>query len=237
MKLLEKDERQKIFELFSKNLSLKFNEIEKASNIRSNELSYHLKRLMDDGLITKKGEDYILTRTGETTAERIAHFTGKEVGHMVVVIVAIRKGDKIVLLKREKRPFKGYWGMIGGKTRFDESIPEAVKREAEEEAGIKIDVDSIKVKSVMLERVKTNQGISHGNILILTEAKPLNNISQTVMNGQHVDWFRLSDLKKNKIILSDRWMIENFIKRRGEIKIPHIIMKEDDGELISFEVE
>jgi len=236
MKTLEKDERQKIFRLFSKNLSLKFNEVEKLSGIRSNELSYHLKKLIADGLITKKDDDYILTRKGETTAERIAHFTGKEVGHMVVVIIAVTKGDKILLLKRAKRPFKGYWGMIGGKTKFDESIPEAVKREVEEEAKIKIDINSVKVKSVMLERVKTNQGISHGNILILTEAKPLNDIDSTIVNGQNIDWFKLSELKENKIILSDMWMIDNFIKKRSEIKIPHIIMKEEDGELTSFEV-
>lgn len=236
MKLLEKDERQRVFELFSKNLSLKFNEIEKLSGIRSNELSYHLKKLTDDGLIAKKNDDYILTRKGETTAERIAHFTGKEVGHMVVVIVAVTKNDKILLLKREKRPFKGYWGMIGGKTKFDEGIPEAVEREVEEEAGIKIDTNSVKVRSVMLERVKTNQGISHGNILILTEAKPLNDINSKIVNGQHINWFKLSELKKNKIILSDMWMIENFIKKRSEVKIPHIIMEEKDGELTSFNV-
>jgi len=235
MKVLEKYERQKIFELFSKSLSLKFNELEKLSGIRSNELSYHLKKLIDDGLITKKEDEYILTRKGETTAERIVHFTGKEVGHMVVVIIAVTKDDKILLFKRKKRPFKGYWGMIGGKTKLDESIPEAVKREVEEETGIKIDIDSVKVRSVMLERVKTNQGISHGNLLILTEAKPLNGKPIDVAD-QSLKWFKLSDLKKNKIILSDMWMIDNFIKKRKEIKIPHIIMKEEDGELTSFEI-
>jgi len=236
MKVLEKDKRQKVFELFSKNLSLKFNEIEKLSGIRSNELSYHLKKLIDGGLIAKKDNEYILTRKGETTAERIAHFTGKEVGHMVVVIIAVRRDDEILLFKREKRPFKGYWGMIGGKTKFDESIPEAVKREVEEETGIKIDINSVKVRSVMLERVKTNQGISHGNMLILTEARPLNDIDTTIVNGKHIDWFKLSNLKKNKIILSDLWMIENFVMKKCEVNIPHIIMKEEDGKLISFEV-
>jgi 8-oxo-dGTP pyrophosphatase MutT (NUDIX family) len=126
--------------------------------------------------------------------------------------------------------------MIGGKTQFDESIPEAVKREVEEETGIKIDINSVKVRSVMLERVKTNQGISHGNILILTEAKPLNNISSEIVNGQHLNWFKLGDLEDNKIILSDMWMIDNFIKKKKEFDIPHIIMEEKNGELTSFYV-
>lgn len=235
MRALENGERNKVFELFSKNLSLRFNEIEKLSGVRSNKLAYHLKNLVNNGLIAKSEDCYVLTRKGETAAERIAHFTGKEVGHMVVVIVAIVKDNKILLVRREKRPFRGYWGMIGGKTKFDESIPEAVKREVDEETGVKIDIDSVKVRSVMLERTKTNQGISHGNILILTEAEPLN-IRSSATNNQNVDWFKLNDVKKNKIILSDLWMIDNFIKKRKEIKIPHIIMNEKNGKLTSIKI-
>ena len=234
MKALENKEREKVLELFSKNFLLKFNEIEKLSGIHSNELSYHLKKLTENGLITKKGDCYILTRKGETVAERLVHFTGKEVGHMVVVIIAVRKDNKLLLIRREKRPFKGYWGMIGGKTKFDESIPEAVKREVEEEAGMKINPNSVKVRSVMLERTKTNQGISHGNMLILTEAKPYKN--SEYLNSQNLNWFKMSDLNKNKIILSDLWMIKNFIKKQKEIKIPHIIMNEKDGKLTSIKI-
>jgi len=232
MKTLENGERSKVFELFRKNFSLKFNEIEKSSGIRSNELTYHLKKLIDNGLITKDGDCYILTRKGETTAERIAHFTGKEVGHMVVIIVAVIKDGRILLMKREKRPFKGYWGMLGGKTKFDESIYDSVKREVKEETGMKIALNSIKIRSVMLERTKTNQGISHGNILILTEVKSLN----SDIADQNLKWFKVNELKKIKIILSDLWMINNFIKKKKEVKIPHIIMNEKNGKLTFFKV-
>jgi DNA-binding Lrp family transcriptional regulator len=173
MKALENYDRKKIIEIFARNLNLKFNELEKLSDMRSNELSYHIKAMIEEGILKKEGDDYLLTSKGETIAERISHFTGKEVGHMVVVIVAVTKNEKILLLRREKKPFRGYWGMIGGKTIFNESISDAVEREVAEETGIKINKETVKVRSVLLERVKTNQGISHGNILILTEAKRL----------------------------------------------------------------
>jgi ADP-ribose pyrophosphatase YjhB (NUDIX family)/predicted transcriptional regulator len=233
MKTLENDDRKRIIELFARNFNLKFNELEKLCSIRSNELSYHLKNLVEDGILKKDGDNYLLTSKGETITERISHFTGKEVGHMVVVIVAVTKGKQILLIKRDKRPFQGYWGMIGGKTRFSESIPDAVEREVEEETGIKINKKTVKVRSVLLERVKTNQGISHGNILILTEAKPINNIN---LSNEHLGWFELSELKNNKLILSDLWMIDNFIKKHKEVKIPHIIMNEENGNLTSFKV-
>ena len=233
MKTLENDDRKRIIELFARNFNLKFNELEKLCSIRSNELSYHLKNLVEDGILKKDGDNYLLTSKGETITERISHFTGKEVGHMVVVIVAVTKGKQILLIKRDKRPFQGYWGMIGGKTRFSESIPDAVRREVEEETGIKINKKTVKVRSVLLERVKTNQGISHGNILILTEAKPINNIN---LSNDYLNWFELSELKNNKLILSDLWMIDNFIKKHKEVKIPHIIMNEENGNLTSFKV-
>lgn len=233
MKVLEKDEAQKIFSLFTTNLSLKFNEIEKLSGTRSNELSYHLKKLIENGLIAKKDGCCILTRKGETTAERIVHFTGKEVGHMVVVITALTKGDEILLIKRDKRPFKGYWGMIGGKTIFDESILDAVKREVEEETGLKVDASSLKIKSVILERIKTNQGISHGNILILNEIKPMNSKSNLI-EDKNIKWFKIKDLKKDCMILSDFWMIKNFVNKNKEIKIPHILINERNGKITAI---
>jgi len=235
MKTLDNDNRKKIIELFARNFNLKFNELEKLSSIRSNELSYHLRNLIEDGILKKDGDNYLLTSKGETITERISHFTGKEVGHMVVVIVAVTNGKKILLIKRDKRPFQGYWGMIGGKTRFSESIPDAVEREVEEETGIKINKKTVKVRSVLLERVKTNQGISHGNILILTESKPMKNTNLELSN-EYLNWFDMKKLKDSKVILSDLWMIDNFIKKRKEVRIPHIIMNEENGNLTSFKV-
>jgi hypothetical protein len=51
-----------------------------------------------------------------------------------------------------------------------------------------------------------------------------------------LDWFDIKGLKNNKVILSDLWMIDNFIKKRKEVKIPHIIMNEENGNLTTFKV-
>lgn len=42
----------------------------------------------------------------------------------------------IVLIKRGKEPFEGYWALPGGFVEYGETVENAVKREAKEETGL-----------------------------------------------------------------------------------------------------
>ena len=53
------------------------------------------------------------------------------------------KDGKILLLKRNVEPFKGYWHLVGGHVETNESLIEAVKREFKEETGIEVTVGGI----------------------------------------------------------------------------------------------
>ena len=54
----------------------------------------------------------------------------------------IRNSDgKILLMKRNVEPYKGYWGLITGLVKANENVDEALKRVAGEEVGIDIVVD------------------------------------------------------------------------------------------------
>ena len=53
------------------------------------------------------------------------------------------KDRKILLLKRNVEPFKGYWHLIGGHVEGDESPKEALKREFKEETNLDIKVGNI----------------------------------------------------------------------------------------------
>ncbi len=60
-KVLLNKERETIFKLFFNNTKLKFSEIEKLVNTRSNKLAYHLDKLVKEGLIKKEKYFYVLT--------------------------------------------------------------------------------------------------------------------------------------------------------------------------------
>jgi 8-oxo-dGTP diphosphatase len=50
------------------------------------------------------------------------------------------KDVKILLLKRNVKPFKGFWYVVGGHVEEEETLKEALKREFKEETNIDIKV-------------------------------------------------------------------------------------------------
>ena len=61
----------------------------------------------------------------------------------VGVGVLIKAGDYILLVKRSNEPNKGLWSIPGGMVELGEEVREATKREAKEETGLDIKVDSL----------------------------------------------------------------------------------------------
>jgi len=51
----------------------------------------------------------------------------------------IRKDRKVLLLRRSKKPLKGRWTGVGGKTKFFEEPMESCLREVKEETGLDIE--------------------------------------------------------------------------------------------------
>ena len=105
---LVKKEREEIFRMFLGDNKLKFNEIEKKLEIRSNMVSYHLDKMQEEGLLEKKGMYYYLTKEAERYLPILPHITGEGMSPLPVVLVAVIKDERILLIKRKRRPYKGY---------------------------------------------------------------------------------------------------------------------------------
>ncbi len=56
--------------------------------------------------------------------------------------ILIKEG-KILLMKRNVEPFKGYWHVIGGHVDDDETLKEALSREFREETGLEVEVGEL----------------------------------------------------------------------------------------------
>ena len=230
---LSKAEREKIFGLFIKKHNLKFSEIEKEIGIRSNALAYHLEQMVKDELLEKQGSAYKLTDKAEKMIPFFAHLTGKEVGALPVVLVAIlnKKRTKICLLKRAKRPYKDYWGVIGGKLKLEESIEETAVRESKEETNLLCKFE--KINAVLHERVRENNNVKHAFVLFFTTVIAENEDSRCSEEG-NVQWFELSKLDNEKIIPSDMWMLKNCLKSKSDLK--QVLIEEENQELKNLEV-
>lgn len=53
------------------------------------------------------------------------------------------KDGRLLLLKRNVEPFKGYWHVAGGHVEADETLKDALKREFKEETNLDVEVGKI----------------------------------------------------------------------------------------------
>ena len=62
---------------------------------------------------------------------------------LVGVGVLVRRGDSVLIVKRRNDPGRGLWSIPGGVLELGETLEDAAKREAKEETGVDIAVDSL----------------------------------------------------------------------------------------------
>lgn len=119
-----------------------FSELQKATNLTSDHFNFHVKKLIEEGYVEKLEKHYRLTNKGKEYANRM-DTDENEIEKQPKVSVAItleRKNDKgereFLFQQRKKNPYFDFWGRMGGKVRWGESVIEAAERELKEETGL-----------------------------------------------------------------------------------------------------
>jgi ADP-ribose pyrophosphatase YjhB (NUDIX family) len=120
-----------------------FAEIQKTTELTSDHFNFHIKKLIDEGYVEKPAKNYRLTVKGKEYANRM-DTDENEIEKQPKVSVAITlersnsKGEREFLFQqRKKNPYYDFWGRVGGKMRWGETVIEAAERELEEETGLK----------------------------------------------------------------------------------------------------
>ncbi len=124
-----------------------FNELQKTTGLSSDHFNFHVKKLIEEGYVEKTEKSYRLTHKGKEYANRM-DTDENEIEKQPKVSVAItlervnEKGETEYLFQqRKKNPYFGFWGRVGGKIRWGESILEAAARELKEEAGLEAEFE------------------------------------------------------------------------------------------------
>lgn len=110
-------------------------------DLTNDHFTFHIHRLINEGIIEKKGKLYFLTQKGKQFAGKLDIDSNKmeKFGTPGVAVTAkkIIKGvPHYVVQQRLKEPFYGYWGYINGKIRFGEFSKDTARRELKEETGL-----------------------------------------------------------------------------------------------------
>lgn len=124
-----------------------FAQLQKATNLTSDHFNFHIKKLIDEGYIAKTDKYYKLSHKGKEYANRM-DTDENEIEKQPKVSIAItleRKNDKgereFLFQQRKKNPYYDFWGRVGGKVRWGESIIEAANRELKEETGLEAEFE------------------------------------------------------------------------------------------------
>lgn len=227
--ILSNKERIAIFNLLSENKKLKFNKIIDELKISSNKLSYQLNLMKEKNFIVNNDGEYQLSIEAQRLIPYFSQIFKKEVGVLPVILGIVKNEDKILLIERKKMPYKGYFGLFGGKQISGETIPETIEREVYEESRIKAKFQNY--NAVVYERIKENEQFKHSFLLIITTLTT-ESFDAFEQNEGKVQWFKLKDLIEGKVknmIPSDL----EFIKRYQNkiIEIDHYLVEETDDKV------
>lgn len=129
-----------------------------------------------------------------------------------IVLASLIHNDKILLIKRNKQPFKDLWGMPGGKVEFSEHIDKAIIREILEETGLIIKPRRLLavLSEIFVDKNKKDKPLYH-SIIFLYDTLIENPLSLKKSSEGDLKWFDLKNLPKGQIIPSDFQMIKQII--------------------------
>lgn len=119
-----------------------FADLQKTTKLTSDHFNFHIKKLLDEGYVVKVEKVYKLSRKGKEYANRMDTDENEiEKQPKVSIVVTLERtndrGEREFLYQqRLKNPYFGFWGRLGGKMRWGESVIQAADRELLEETGL-----------------------------------------------------------------------------------------------------
>jgi len=129
-----------------------------------------------------------------------------------VALAAVLGPKGLLLIRREFEPFRGMWGMPGGKMRRGEHLDEAVERELREETGISARFSGL--CGAVTESVFAGRRLLMHYLLMVCRLRAAGTALRRSREGD-AGWFPRRALAKMgaDIVPSDRLMLERLVLR------------------------
>jgi 8-oxo-dGTP diphosphatase len=128
---------------------------------------------------------------------------------LIGVGALIEKRGEIVIVKRENEPGKGLWSIPGGLLELGERIQDGVKREAEEETGLEVEVD--RLLDAVDNIVCDEEGrICYHYVLIDYLCHPVGGELKAASDVKEVRWVRIKDVYDFPVTKTLNRLLEGF---------------------------
>lgn len=181
---------------------LKYSDI-KPLNMEGSQFTFHLNKLVKEGLVVKDDNFYSLTPEGKglTNAFDFDSTSPRRQAKHSVVFCAFReqKGElQTLVYTRKKNPFYNYQGYPTGKIMFGESVIEAAERELFEETGLSGNAKLIAIRHYRVY-YPTNEDLVEDKVMYI--CKVFDPIGE--LNGNNEGEFLWSDVDNVKSVIKN----------------------------------
>ena len=154
----------------------------------------------------------------------------KERNPLPVVLIALFDKNKILLAKRKREPYKGFYGILGGRQTFGMLTKDVVKKEVLEETGFSAKEASIKVRGLYSEILLDKQENPKDHFIFRTCRAEVNRKVSENLEGTYIEKFKWFDLPlsekiKSRIIPTDLIMLEHILSKK-DYDFKEFVMKE-----------
>jgi 8-oxo-dGTP diphosphatase len=136
-----------------------------------------------------------------------------------VVLCGIMDNGKLLMIKRNNEPYKGYWTVPGGKIEFAEHVEQASVRETKEETGL--DSKFEKICGIGVEILHENNMPKAHFVMFMVKMKALSKEIVESDEGE-LKWVDLNEIGKLKIVPSDHMMIKEYLIKDKTVKVNRI---------------
>ena len=103
-------------------------------------------------------------------------------------------GERVLLIKRGKEPYKGHWSLPGGAQEFGETIEECAARELEEETGLTGNALQFLTTRDRITRDGTGN-ITHHYVLSTFLVREFSGDAQAGDDAVGLDWFTVDEMQ------------------------------------------
>lgn len=180
-------------------------------------------RVVNPGAHYYGAENSIVFFDADKDEVRFVELNDKRDRILLCILAAVIHDGKILLIKRAKEPYKGYWSMTGGKVEFAEHIEETAKREVLEETGLNCEVEAI--KGVVNEIVHGEDGAEQHFLMFLVQLKP-DKTEFTESDEGELQWVRFEDIDKlEPMVPSDKLMIKELLLSKNKMDVHRVKVK------------
>ena len=172
------------------------------TDLTNDHFTFHIKRLVELGLVEKLNEQYTLSKSGKEYANRLDtdQLKLERQAKVSLAIICVDQ-SRILMQQRLKQPYYGYYGVVTGKVRWGETVLETAGRELAEETGLsaKLEVTGVEHK---MDYDQAGKLLEDKFFFLIKAVKPIGKLIENFEGGRNI-WFSEKEVQKLPDLFDD----------------------------------